>query len=161
MTALLALVKRVDDRLAAQMTWHTGHDLAQTVFTCLYTLHLDQIASIPTSSSVPDNEHEPPPELLSLVLHSYILGTFKCIELAMQEYARGNVREVSLPSFAFHFRSSTDAVYGSKKTYLPSPMARISLQKSLFSVLSMNYQTPGIGSCLTPKTDLLLCMMHC
>lgn len=83
------------------MLWHDGYDLSQTIFTCLYALHLDQqsLWAASDSSQEQDQESEADPKLTSLVLYAYLLAVCKGIDLTMQEYARGNVLEVR-PSLA-------------------------------------------------------------
>lgn len=79
------------------MTWLNGQDLSQTVFTCLYTLHLAQLAAAANTTTTTTSSPTPyPHQMLSLVLHTYVLATLKCIDLASQEFARGNLQEVRL-----------------------------------------------------------------
>lgn len=95
------------------MTWHSGQDLSQTVFTCLYVLHLD---NLPSATSAPStSEPGPPIELLSLVLHSYVMAVLKSVDLASQEYARGNVLEVGIPIISFQSTSIYNFSQNSKK----------------------------------------------
>ncbi|RIB12107.1 Mak10 subunit, NatC N-terminal acetyltransferase-domain-containing protein [Gigaspora rosea] len=104
------------DRLfICEMTWHTGHSLSQTLFTCMY-LHyvpeltpelflntddtsndsLDQTSNDSldqTSNDSLDQNAEAPIEFVILVLKAYVMGTVKCCQLVLDEMAKGNVYE--------------------------------------------------------------------
>ena len=78
-------------RADRQMCFIDGHALASTVYTCLYTQATDRFAM----SSLPANGAYPP-QLVGLVLRSYVLATLKICDMLWIELVRGNLREVCL-----------------------------------------------------------------
>ena len=80
------------------MTWQTGHDLAQTVFTCLYCLNMDAF-DLPKLHARYGSQPTPtdrPLKLVGLVLRAYVAATLKTCDIICLELHRGNVMEVSL-----------------------------------------------------------------
>jgi len=75
------------------MTWHSGHSLSQTLYTCLYLDHLDNI-TLEAFASSDKNDDSIPAELIAVVLKAYILGTVKCCHLVWEEMYKGHVYEV-------------------------------------------------------------------
>jgi hypothetical protein len=75
------------------MTWHSGHSLSQTLYTCLYLDHLDKLTLNAFSPSDKKGDSIPA-ELLAVVLKAYILGTMKCCQLVWLEMFKGHVYEV-------------------------------------------------------------------
>jgi hypothetical protein len=78
------------DRLVTrEMAWISGHSLSQTVYTCIYFHHTEQLNSLPmpTLTSTMD-------DVLFGVLKSYILATVKTCHYIWTEMAKGNVFEV-------------------------------------------------------------------
>ncbi|CAG8515287.1 6352_t:CDS:10 [Paraglomus occultum] len=83
----------VMDRLfICEMTWHSGHSLSQTLYTCLYLDHLDNI-TLDAFASPDKNDDSTPAELVAVVLKAYILGTVKCCHLVWEEMYKGHVYE--------------------------------------------------------------------
>ena len=79
--------------LSHQMTWHSGHSLSQTLYTCLYLDNLDSI-TLDAFASSDKNDDSIPAELVAIVLKAYILGTAKCCHLVWEEMYTGHVYEV-------------------------------------------------------------------
>lgn len=79
------------------MTWHSGHSLSQTLFTCMYFHHVLELNSgLFINNSNYDSTQDPnsPIEFVILVLKAYVLGTVKCSHLVWDEMTKGNVYEV-------------------------------------------------------------------
>ncbi|CAG8812464.1 4775_t:CDS:10, partial [Gigaspora margarita] len=88
------------DRLfICEMTWHTGHSLSQTLFTCMYLHYVPELTPElflnidDTSNDTLDQNAEAPIEFVILVLKAYVMGTVKCCQLVLDEMAKGNVYE--------------------------------------------------------------------
>ncbi|CAG8529627.1 24206_t:CDS:10 [Dentiscutata erythropus] len=88
------------DRLfICEMTWHTGHSLSQTLFTCMYLHYVPELKPelfsniTDTSNDIADLNAETPIEFVILVLKAYVMGTVKCCQLVLDEMAKGNVYE--------------------------------------------------------------------
>lgn len=76
-----------------QMTFHTGHALAQTVYTVLH-LQPSSLDALALSSTFPLPESSEQ-EALRLALRAGMLGLGKSTELVWQELNKGNVFDVS------------------------------------------------------------------
>ncbi|CAG8551864.1 2853_t:CDS:2 [Racocetra fulgida] len=108
------------DRLfICEMTWHTGHSLSQTLFTCMYLHYVPELvpelfssttdASNDTTDAcndttdacndITDQKTEAPIEFVILVLKAYVMGTVKCCQLVLDEMAKGNVYETTSTTF--------------------------------------------------------------
>ncbi|CAG7846743.1 SubName: Full=Uncharacterized protein {ECO:0000313/EMBL:CCA72810.1} [Serendipita indica DSM 11827] len=89
----------IDRMFAAETAWHTGHSLAQTVYTCLYVHELGvgrlwngnrintRILQIPQDPSRPL-------QLVTLVLRASVYGILKTCDLAWREMTRGHILEM-------------------------------------------------------------------
>jgi hypothetical protein len=85
---------------ALKMSWHSGHSLSQTVFTCLYTHEIgpgrmwygnqSNIGRIRL-----ERDARRPIQLVSLVLKAAIYGLLKSCDLAWRELTKNHVIEVS------------------------------------------------------------------
>ena len=85
--------------IGLQTAWHTGHSLAQTVYTCLYVHELGvgrlwngnrintRILQMPQDPSRPL-------QLITLVLRASVYGLLKSCDLAWREMTKGHVLEV-------------------------------------------------------------------
>ncbi|KZT54339.1 hypothetical protein CALCODRAFT_510818 [Calocera cornea HHB12733] len=69
----------LDQTFAAEMAWHQGITLTQTVFTILY--------------GVEARDPGRPVQLINIVLAAGVLGMTKCVDLAWREFAKGCVYE--------------------------------------------------------------------
>ncbi|KAK9761882.1 N-alpha-acetyltransferase, non-catalitic subunit [Basidiobolus ranarum] len=76
----------MDKLCCCELSWHSGHSLSQTIFTCLYVHNVFRIPEI-------DGRNEFDENLVTLVLKSYVLGVIKCCHLVWQEMIKGNVYE--------------------------------------------------------------------
>lgn len=79
------------DRLVTrEMAWISGHSLAQTVYTCIYLHHIQDLnqMAMPTLTSSRD-------DIIYGVLKSYIMATGKCCHYIWTEMTQGNVFEVN------------------------------------------------------------------
>ncbi|CAI2175218.1 15106_t:CDS:10 [Funneliformis geosporum] len=74
-----------------EMTWHAGHSLSQTLFTCMYFHHVMDLG--PELFINNSNDENLPMEFVILVLKAYVLGTVKCCHLVLYEMTKGNVYE--------------------------------------------------------------------
>ncbi|KAG9292267.1 hypothetical protein G9A89_009079 [Geosiphon pyriformis] len=87
----------IDRLFICEMTWHSGHSLSQTLFTCMYLHHILELKADLFSDSpiigVDHDSSELPIEFVILVLKSYILGTAKCSYFVLEEMTKGNVYE--------------------------------------------------------------------
>jgi hypothetical protein len=81
------------------MTWHSGQDLSQTVFTCLYVLHLGNLD--PAHFRSIGNYR---PELMTSVLRSYVVAVLKTCDIAVEEFRRGHLVEVRLSIWLYSGR---------------------------------------------------------
>ncbi|CAG8530810.1 20672_t:CDS:10, partial [Racocetra persica] len=88
------------DRLfICEMTWHTGHSLSQTLFTCMYLHYVPELvpelfsSTTDASNDITDQNTEAPIEFVILVLKAYVMGTVKCCQLVLDEMSKGNVYE--------------------------------------------------------------------
>lgn len=79
------------------MTWHTGHDLGTTLFTCQYVHHLEelQLFNLQRRWSSHLDAQDSSLELLSYVLRPYIRATIKTCDLVWCEFVKGHLIEVS------------------------------------------------------------------
>lgn len=82
------------------MEWHAGNTLSQTIYTLLYIHHLPEFNPefIPLAS-MRRGDPDRPPELITIVLRSGVLGLLKCCGLAWQELVREKVHDVGTPAF--------------------------------------------------------------
>ncbi|CAG8537610.1 13125_t:CDS:10 [Ambispora gerdemannii] len=85
----------IDRLFICEMTWHSGHSLSQTLYTCMYLHH---VLELKTELFSNEREHEEtssdvPIEFVILVLKAYILGTAKCCNFVLEEMVKGNVYE--------------------------------------------------------------------
>ncbi|KIJ31808.1 hypothetical protein M422DRAFT_70791 [Sphaerobolus stellatus SS14] len=93
----------LDRAFAAEMAWHTGLMLSQTVFTLRYVHHLHGNISQPrfkvdtetwlSTSHIGTEDTQRPPELVNLVLRAGMHGLIKCCDLAWRELYRQNLYE--------------------------------------------------------------------
>lgn len=81
----------LDRSFAAEMHWHTGHTLSQTVYTFLPLHDLDSIHpdTVPLSP-YPDR----PAPLVTVVLRAAVTALMKSVDIAWRELARGRVYDV-------------------------------------------------------------------
>jgi len=77
------------------MEWHNGNFMSHTVFTLLYTRHLDSIDpdTIQKPSLAPEDPHRPL-ELITIVLRASVAGLLKCCDLTWRELSKGAVQDV-------------------------------------------------------------------
>ncbi|CAG8513798.1 12767_t:CDS:10 [Ambispora leptoticha] len=85
----------IDRLFSCEMTWHSGHSLSQTLYTCMYLHHVLELKPELFSN---EGDHEEtssdvPIEFVILVLKAYILGTAKCCNFVLEEMIKGNVYE--------------------------------------------------------------------
>ncbi|GET04336.1 N-alpha-acetyltransferase 35, NatC auxiliary subunit [Rhizophagus clarus] len=85
----------IDHLFNCEMTWHSGHSLSQTIFTCMYFHHVSELnqelfINDPNDDST---DSDSPIEFVILVLKSYVFGTIKCCHLVWDEMTKGNVYE--------------------------------------------------------------------
>ncbi|PKC15017.1 Mak10-domain-containing protein [Rhizophagus irregularis] len=85
----------IDHLFNCEMTWHSGHSLSQTLFTCMYFHHVSELNPELFINSPNDDstDSDSPIEFVILVLKSYVLGTIKCCHLVWDEMTKGNVYE--------------------------------------------------------------------
>ncbi|EJU05866.1 hypothetical protein DACRYDRAFT_113890 [Dacryopinax primogenitus] len=83
----------IDQTFAAEMAWHQGITLTQTVFTNLYVLHLGTYHFWSTLQGVEPCDRQRPEQLINLVLAAGVLGMAKSVDLAWREFAKGCVYE--------------------------------------------------------------------
>ncbi|CAG8575659.1 7898_t:CDS:2 [Diversispora eburnea] len=86
----------VMDRLfICEMSWHSGHSLSQTLFTCMYLLRAMELEPELFSNNSSDdiNQNSIPIEFVILILKSYVLGIAKCCQLVWDEMTKGHVYE--------------------------------------------------------------------
>ena len=70
------------------MAWHSGATLAQTVYTCMFVHHLDDL----------DPDYAPAAQpALAPVLRAAVLGLLKSVDLAWRELSTCRVLDVSPP----------------------------------------------------------------
>ncbi|CAI2175548.1 5793_t:CDS:10 [Funneliformis geosporum] len=81
----------IDNLFTCEMTWHAGHSLSQTLFTCMYFHHVMDLG--PELFINNSNDENLPMEFVILVLKAYVLGTVKCCHLVLYEMTKGNVYE--------------------------------------------------------------------
>ncbi|ORZ15619.1 Mak10 subunit, NatC N-terminal acetyltransferase-domain-containing protein [Absidia repens] len=80
----------MDRLLACEMTWLSGHSLAQTVYTCIYFHHVRDLQNQPPPTSF---ESESIHQIMQVVLKAYILGSVKCCYHIWNEMVSGNIFE--------------------------------------------------------------------
>lgn len=78
----------------AQMEWHTGYTLAQTVFSFIYVHALPEIDPDIISPSPVLKDKLRPIELITVVLRASVLGLLKCCDLSWVELDKGNLHDV-------------------------------------------------------------------
>jgi hypothetical protein len=79
----------------AQMEWHSGYTLSQTIFSFLYVHSLKDIdPDLIPGGSPPRTDTLRPPELITVVLRAAIVGLLKCCDLTWRELNKGNVYDV-------------------------------------------------------------------
>ncbi|KZO92351.1 hypothetical protein CALVIDRAFT_601528 [Calocera viscosa TUFC12733] len=83
----------LDQSFAAEMAWHQGITLTQTVFTILYVHHLGSYNSWSVLQGVESTDPRRPAQLVNIVLAAGMLGMTKCVDLAWREFAKGCVYE--------------------------------------------------------------------
>lgn len=79
----------------AQMEWHSGYTLSQTIFSFLYVHSLRE--TDPDLISVDDsraNDSLRSLELITVVLRASVFGLLKCCDLSWRELNKGNVYDV-------------------------------------------------------------------
>ncbi|KAI0263774.1 Mak10 subunit, NatC N-terminal acetyltransferase-domain-containing protein [Gloeopeniophorella convolvens] len=82
----------LDRAIACEMEWHSGYTLSQTVFSCLYVHHLDDISpEVATRYAPPQHDPARPMELLTVVLRAAITGLLKCCDLSWRELNKGRL----------------------------------------------------------------------
>jgi len=86
----LALLELKLNSLRAQMTWHSGVSLAQSILTLQHVHHIPKMRHLRTGLYNPDK----PPELVGQVLRAGILGLVKCVDLVWRELAKNNAHDV-------------------------------------------------------------------
>ena len=69
------------------MAWISGHSLAQTVYTCTYFHHIQELVSEDCEKS--------PEGAIQNALRAYVLGTVKCCHHIWNEMSLCNVYEVN------------------------------------------------------------------
>src|SRR4051794_7624057 len=79
-----------------QMTWHSGHSLSQTLFTCMYIHQVYEVTPEEfMSRETPEiAATEPPFEFVTQVMKAFMAGVVKCCHLVWEEMIKGNVFEV-------------------------------------------------------------------
>lgn len=79
----------------AQMEWHTGTTLTQTIYTFLYIYHYDELDP-EILPYIPLDQRDParPMELVTLVLRSAVAGFMKCCDMVWRELNKGKVFDV-------------------------------------------------------------------
>jgi hypothetical protein len=79
-----------------QMEWHSGNTLSQTIFTCLFVHHLDDIDPEFVPQDLQSKEDPLRPlGLITIVLRSAVFGLLKSCDLSWRELSKGGMREVS------------------------------------------------------------------
>ncbi|KZV86860.1 hypothetical protein EXIGLDRAFT_840421 [Exidia glandulosa HHB12029] len=79
----------LDRSFAAEMTWHAGHSLAQSVLTLRYVHLLPRLHPDVFYNNRRDSERRP--ELITTVLRAGVLGLVKCVDLAWREMSKNNI----------------------------------------------------------------------
>lgn len=79
----------MDRLITLEMAWIEGHQIPQTVFTCIYLHHLRELNEIPMPTIESDVE-----EIVFGALKSYLLATAKCCHYVYMEMLNRNVFEV-------------------------------------------------------------------
>lgn len=78
------------DRLVTrEMAWISGHSLSQTVYTCIYFHHIQQLNTLPMPTLTSNME-----DIIFGVLKSYVLATVKTCHYIWNEMTQGNIFEV-------------------------------------------------------------------
>ncbi|CAG8633316.1 6278_t:CDS:10, partial [Acaulospora morrowiae] len=85
----------IDRLFICEMTWHSGHSLSQTLFTCMYLHHVMELKPELFSNDSSDGVDRDlvPIEFVILILKSYVLATAKCCQFVLDEMVKGNVYE--------------------------------------------------------------------
>ena len=79
----------------AQIEWHSGYTLSQTIFSFLYVHSLREIdPDVIPGGSLPCPDSLRPPELISVVLRAAVIGLLKCCDLTWRELNKGNMYDV-------------------------------------------------------------------
>ncbi|EJD48643.1 hypothetical protein AURDEDRAFT_162099 [Auricularia subglabra TFB-10046 SS5] len=81
----------LDKALAAEMTWHSGQSLAQSVLTLQYVRALPRMHPDVFLRGRRENQGDRRPELICMVLRAGVLALIKCVDLAWRELAKNNV----------------------------------------------------------------------
>ena len=81
----------MDQLLRAEATWHAGHPLSQTLYTCLYLSQPDAFHRFEAANTTSAAVSDPSSQLTLLVLRAYVVATAKCCEVVWEEYVRGNL----------------------------------------------------------------------
>ncbi|KAH7102691.1 Mak10 subunit, NatC N-terminal acetyltransferase-domain-containing protein [Auriculariales sp. MPI-PUGE-AT-0066] len=82
----------LDRTFAAEMTWHSGSSLAQSVLTIQHMHHIQKLHPdvLPRRKS---SSWDRRPEHVGLVLRAGVLAFVKCIDLAWRELSKNNVHD--------------------------------------------------------------------
>ncbi|KAG8814828.1 hypothetical protein FRC17_000962 [Serendipita sp. 399] len=89
----------MDRMFSAEISWHTGHSLSQSVFTCLYT-HEIGIGRLWNGSKVSTailklpQDPRRPIQLITLVLRAAVHALLKTCDLAWREMTKGYINEM-------------------------------------------------------------------
>lgn len=79
------------------MRWHEGLSLAQTVFTCMYVLRVDEMQDEEAvlEDAATNGKAPYPVELVTLVLRAYVRATLKTCDVMMEEMLKRHLYDVS------------------------------------------------------------------
>ncbi|KAI8084806.1 Mak10 subunit, NatC N-terminal acetyltransferase-domain-containing protein [Halteromyces radiatus] len=80
----------MDQLLACEMAWLSGHSLAQTVYTCIYFHHVPTLLDRPPPTLTESKNLD---KVMQAVLKAYILGSVKCCHHIWNEMVSGNIFE--------------------------------------------------------------------
>ncbi|GAA6003296.1 hypothetical protein JCM10207_001849 [Rhodosporidiobolus poonsookiae] len=119
-----------DELFRLDATFHDGHPLASTLWTCNY-LRPDSLAAVSGFSAPPsyggsEASAELPEQLRAIVLRSLLLGTIKCTEIAWEELRKGQVYEhedVHLNTSSLTFPSLLASCFPPPPPPVRSPLA--------------------------------------
>ncbi|KAG8802465.1 hypothetical protein FRC16_009586 [Serendipita sp. 398] len=89
----------MDRMFSAEMSWHTGHSLAQSVFTFLYTHEIGvgrmwNGSKVSTAILKVPQDAERPVQLNTFVLRAAVHGLLKSCDLAWREMTKGHINEM-------------------------------------------------------------------
>ncbi|KAF8319438.1 Mak10-domain-containing protein [Clavulina sp. PMI_390] len=82
----------MDRTICAEMGWHEGRSLSQTIYTCLYVHEFASLDPVIWRMNQPLGHSQPAP-LVTSVLRSWIVGLVKCCHMAWREFSQRHVFE--------------------------------------------------------------------